>query len=193
MSVLPAAEPAPRRATRRDAVRNDERVLDAARSVLAERGPQVSMEDIAARAGVGVGTIYRRFPGKDALLDAVAGLLVAEIDHAADDALADPDPGEGLESFLMFVGTFTAKKRRYATELMDRVGDQRVGARTTEKIASLTQAAVEAGALAPGTRGEDVKALVVALRGVVSSTPPGEDETWRRFLHIHLTGLRSAR
>ncbi len=196
MPVLPGtepAEPAPRRAPRSDAVRNDGRVLEAARAVLADHGPQASMEDIAARAGVGVGTIYRRFPGKGALLDAVAGLLVTEIDRAADDALANPDPGEGLESFLVFVGTFTAEKRRYAAELMDRVGDQRVSTGTAEKVRALTRAAVAAGALAPGMRGEDVKALIVALRGVVSSTPPDDDETWRRFLRIHLTGLRSAR
>ncbi|MGH3494893.1 MAG: helix-turn-helix domain-containing protein, partial [Sciscionella sp.] len=71
------------RAPRRDALRNDAVVLQAAREVLAEQGPQASMESIAVRAGLGVGTIYRRFTSKDALLDAIARLFVEEMDQAA--------------------------------------------------------------------------------------------------------------
>ena len=149
------------------------------------------MESIASRAGLGVGTIYRRFASKDALLDAIAQLFVEEMDHAATAALEDPDPGTGLDGFLEFVGVFNAEKRRYAAALTDRVssaGD--VSAQTAEKVHRLTQKAVDAGILAPGTTGDDIKALIIALRGVVAASPDGDDAAWRRFVRIHLTGLR---
>lgn len=184
--------PNARRAPRRDALRNDAIVIDAARAVFAEQGPQASMESIASRAGLGVGTIYRRFAGKEALLDAIARLLVEEIDQAAAAALADPDPGSGLEEFLDFVGAFNAEKRRYAAALTDRVSSDEVSA-TEDRVRQLTQKAVAAGHLAPDVTGEDVKALIIAIRGVVAASPDGDDAPWRRFVRIHLAGLRSDR
>jgi len=189
----PTAASRVRRAPRRDALRNDAIVIQAARAVFAEQGPQASMESIAARAGLGVGTIYRRFAGKDALLDAIAHTFIQEMDEAAEAAVADPDPGHGLEQFLDFVGAFNAEKRRYAAALIDRVANDEVSARTVNRIEQLTEAAIDAGALAPDVTAHDLKALIVALRGVVAASPDGEDTAWRRFLSIHLTGLRTTR
>ncbi|RKN44822.1 TetR/AcrR family transcriptional regulator [Streptomyces hoynatensis] len=184
--------PAAPRAPRRDALRNDAIVIDAARAVFAELGPQASMESIATRAGLGVGTIYRRFPGKDALLDAVARLLTEEIDQAAAAALEDPDPGAGLERFLEFVGAFNAEKRRYASALAARLADDdTVSTRTADRVLRLTRKAVDAGYLARDVTAEDIKALIVAMRGLVAAAPDGEDAPWRRFLRIHLAGLRA--
>ncbi|WP_285494357.1 TetR/AcrR family transcriptional regulator [Actinomadura sp. NBRC 104425] len=121
----------------RDALRNDAIVINAAREVFAEQGPQASMESIAARAALGVGTIYRRFASKDAFLDAIARLLTEEIDQAAAAALADSDPGAGLERFLDFVFAFNAEKRRYAAALADRVSSDEVDA-TADRIRRLT-------------------------------------------------------
>jgi AcrR family transcriptional regulator len=180
------------RAPRRDALRNDTVLINAARAVFAEQGPQASMESIASRAGLGVGTIYRRFTSKDALLDAIAQLFVEEMDQAATAALEDPDPGAGLEGFLEFVGVFNAEKRRYAAALTDRVtSEDAASTKTAEKVRQLTQKAVDAGVLAPGTTGDDIKALIIALRGIVAASPDGD--AWRRFLRIHLTGLRRDR
>jgi AcrR family transcriptional regulator len=185
----PSATP---RAPRRDALRNDAIVINAARAVFAEQGPQASMEAIASRAGLGVGTIYRRFAGKDALLDAIARLFVEEMDRAASTALEDPDPAAGLEWFLDFVGTFNAEKRRYAASLADRVpSDDEVSARTADRVRQLTQEAVEAGYLAQDVTGDDIKALIVAIRGVVAASPDGDDAPWRRFVRVHLAGLRA--
>jgi AcrR family transcriptional regulator len=181
-----------RRAPRRDALRNDALVINAARAVFAEQGPQASMEAIASRAGLGVGTIYRRFTGKDALLDAIARLFVEELDQAAAAALTDPDPAAGLEGFLEFVGAFNAEKRRYAAALTDRVsGDDDVSARTADRVRQLTQKAVDAGYLAQDVAADDIKALIVATRAVVAASPDGDDASWRRFLRIHLAGLRA--
>jgi AcrR family transcriptional regulator len=180
-----------RRAPRRDALRNDAIVIAAARAIFAEHGPQASMETIASRAGLGVGTIYRRFAGKDALLDAIAETFAQEMDEAAEAALADPDAARGLESFLDFVGNFTTENRRYAAALTDRVTSDEVSTRTADRIHQLTRAAVDAKALAPDVTARDIKALIVALRGVVSDSPEGDDTAWRRFLRIHLAGLRT--
>ncbi|MCV7412893.1 transcriptional regulator [Mycobacterium florentinum] len=183
--------PAVARRPRRDALRNDAAVIAAARSVFAEQGPQASMESIAARAGLGVGTIYRRFVGKDALLDAIAQLFVDELDDAATAALKDPDPGAGLQRFLEFVVAFNAEKLRYAAALADRVTSADATARTSDKVRQLTSKAVEAGALAPHVTAEDIKALIVAIRGVVAASHGGDEVAWRRFVRIHLVGLRA--
>ncbi|WP_030379016.1 MULTISPECIES: TetR/AcrR family transcriptional regulator [unclassified Streptomyces] len=189
----PRTGPSPsRRAPRRDALRNDAIVIDAARAVFAEQGPQASMEAIASRAGLGVGTIYRRFAGKDALLDAIARLFVDELDQAAAAALAHPDPAAGLEEFLEFVGAFNAEKRRYAAALADRVsGDDETSARTADRVRQLTRKAVDAGYLAQDVTAGDMKALIVAIRAVVAASPDGDDTSWRRFLRLHLAGLRA--
>lgn len=181
------------RAPRRDALRNDEIVLRAAREVFAEQGPQASMESIAARAGLGVGTIYRRFAGKEALLDAIARVFVEEIDEAAAAALADPDPGAGLERFLEFVGVFNAEKRRYAAALTERLSSDDVSERTVNRLRQLTRKAVDAGVLAADVTGDDIKALIVGIRAVVAISPDGDDTRWRRFVRIHVAGLRADR
>src|SRR6204780_1329515 len=89
----------PARAPRRDAVRNHQRILAAARDVLGESGADASMEEIASRAGVGVGTVYRHFANKDALIDELVRLSLCEALAGARSALAGPG-GDGLEQFL---------------------------------------------------------------------------------------------
>ncbi|HEY0260101.1 MAG TPA: helix-turn-helix domain-containing protein [Lacisediminihabitans sp.] len=180
------------RAPRRDAVRNDRLVLEAALAVFGESGPQASMEDIAARAGVGVGTIYRRFPSKDALLDELAARIAEEMERAIAEAIDDDDPGRGLRTFLEFVGDFDVAKRRFSPVLIDRVGDQGVSEAMADMVGTLTARAIGAGALSADVRSEDILALVKALRGVITATE-GDDDAWRRFLRIHLDGLRVRR
>jgi AcrR family transcriptional regulator len=184
-----SSAPAPR-APRRDALRNDARVIEAARAVFAERGPAAGMEEIATRAGVGVGTIYRRFPGKEALLAAIAQQFVDELEAAADTALADTDVEHGLRTFLEFAGRFDREKQRYAQDVIERTIGEVAGASTVAKVETLTERAVAAGVLDPGTTVADITALLVALRAVVATSPPGDDGRWLRFLGRHLDGLR---
>ncbi len=109
----------------------------------------------------------------------------------AEAAVADPDPARGLERFRDFGDAFNAEKRRYAAALIDRVASDEVSARTAERIQQLTQAAVDANALAPDVTARDIKALIIALRGVVAASPDEDNIAWRRFLRLHLTGLRA--
>ena len=89
------------------------RVLEAAHAVLAEIGPNACMEQIAARAGVGVGSVYRRFPSKEALVEALVQRVVDQIEGSADRALAG-EAATGLESFLRELGALYAEHHRYA-------------------------------------------------------------------------------
>jgi len=177
-------------AGRRDAVRNYHRILDAARDVLGESGADASMEEIAARAGVGIGTVYRKFASKDALIDELLRLAMEEITAATDGALARTD-GHGLEELLRALGQSFADHARYANLFLERPTDPAATRRIRAAIGELTARAAAAGTVDPGTTAADVMALIWAMRGLVQAgevAPQG----WQRFLDIHLAGLRAA-
>ena len=98
-----------------DAQRNLDRVLLAAAECFAERGVEASADEIARRAGVGHGTVYRRFPTKDALLAAVLGVHLREMAAEAERAAAEPDAGAAFAGFLRTAAAAYARTmRRYA-------------------------------------------------------------------------------
>ena len=178
-------------ATRRDAVRNYHRILAAAREVLGESGADASMEEIATRAGVGVGTVYRRFANKDALIDELVRLALEQTMSAAEQALLRPD-GCGLEDLLRALGQSFADHARYASLLFQRPTDAAAGNRIRAAIDELTARAVAAGTVHPGITTGDISALVWAMRGLAQAAGDAAPETWQRFLDIHLAGLRTA-
>jgi AcrR family transcriptional regulator len=184
----------PPRALRRDAVRNYERILGAARAVLGEAGAAACIEDIAARAGVGVGTVYRRFTSKDALIDELLRLVLEELNTAADRALARTD-GHGLEDLLRAFGQSFADHARYANLLLEREPDAAATRKIRESIFTLSARAVAAGTIRPDMTATDVLALIAGMRGLVQTeTVRAEAElapdAWQRFLDIHLAGMR---
>jgi AcrR family transcriptional regulator len=178
-------------AGRRDAVRNYHRILEAARDVLGESGADASMEEIAARAGVGVGTVYRRFANKDALIDELLRLSMDEGLAAARQALACPG-GEGLEWLLRGLGALFAGHARYAHLLLERSADGAAALEIRAAVEELTARALAAGGLNPGVTIGDVMALIWAMRGLTETTGGVAPEAWQRFLDIHLAGLRAA-
>ncbi|MGH3251811.1 MAG: TetR/AcrR family transcriptional regulator [Trebonia sp.] len=178
-------------AGRRDAVRNYHRILEAARDVLGESGADASMEEIAARAGVGVGTVYRRFANKDALIDELLRLSMDEGLAAAGQALACPG-GEGLEWLLRGLGTLFAGHARYAHLLLERSADGASALQIRTALEELTARALAAGTVTPGVTIGDVMALIWAMRGLTETTGGVAPQAWQRFLDIHLAGLRSA-
>ncbi|MGI9005057.1 MAG: TetR/AcrR family transcriptional regulator [Streptosporangiaceae bacterium] len=184
-----AAAPPQARALRRDARRNAERILDSAREVFGESGADACIEEIAARAGVGVGTVYRRFASKGALMDELLRVALEDLIAAADQALARDD-GHGLEYLLRAFGQSFADHAGYANLLLGRQHDPADARRLRDAIAELTARAVAGGTVGPGAELGDVMALISAMRGLVHGPDAENTDVWARFPDIHLAGLR---
>jgi AcrR family transcriptional regulator len=184
-----ALEP-PGRAVRRDAARNHHRILDAAREVLGESGADAGMEEIAARAGVGVGTVYRRFASKDALIGELLRLALEDLMAAVDRALGRTD-GYGLEELLRAFGQSFADHARYANLLLERPANASATRRIRAAIDELTARAAAGGTVRPDVTAGDVMALVLAMRGLAQAAGELDPAAWTRFLDIHLAGLRT--
>lgn len=179
------------RPVRRDAVLNYKKILTAAREVLGEAGADATMEDIASRAGVGVGTVYRQFTSKDSLIDELLRLALADIVSAAERALQRPD-GRGLEELLRAMGQSFADHARYASLLLQRQSDPAAIRQIAAAIDELTARAAAAGTVSPATTAGDITALIWAMRGLAQAAGEPDGQAWQRFLRIHLAGLRSA-
>jgi AcrR family transcriptional regulator len=172
-------------ALRADARRNRERIIAAAQEVFAQRGLDVPVEDIARHAGVGVATLYRRFPTR---ADLIAGAFEAKMTAYADavtQALADPDPWAGFCSFIGQVCAMQADDRGFAGVLtmtfpMARQF-QAERDRAYQGFAELAGRAQAAGKLRADFVPEDLVILLMANAGVVAGTADSAPGTWRRF------------
>lgn len=170
-------------ALRADAQRNLTRVLEAAAEAFAERGPDVSVDEIARRAGVGHATVFRRFPTKDALIRAVIEQRLEEFRALAEAALAVEDPGEAFTEYVWTAMELNARDRGLF-ECIDRcLKDEK-----TQEIVALTEQIVlraqEAGAVRDDISPDEVRNLFGA---VIAAAPPGQ---WRSHVGIVLDGLR---
>lgn len=174
---------------RRDAVRNHQLVVDAAREVVSEFGTDASMELIASRAGVGVGTVYRRFPNKEALVDELVRQILDELVTAAERQLALGD-GSGLEAFLRVLGHSFSEHRGYADKLVGRT-KAACAAHLRSLIAELLAQAQQHGTVRPDITLGDVMATAYGLRGIVAQAGAVAPHAWERHLDIHLAGFRA--
>ncbi|WP_158230500.1 TetR/AcrR family transcriptional regulator [Pseudofrankia asymbiotica] len=174
---------------RRDAVRNLERVLTSAGELLDQYGDDLTMEMIARHAGVGVGTIYRRFPNKDALLEELARAISESMLAAGRADLARAD-GTGLRDFLRTVGHTMVRHRGHAGLLVGR-GSAAERARNLEALlADLLADAQLHGQAAAEVAVGDLMTIIWALRGVIESTADVAPDAWMRHLDLHLAALR---
>jgi AcrR family transcriptional regulator len=178
---------------RADAQRNLVRVLDAAREVFAEQGIDAPVTEIADRAGVGVGTIFRRFPTKDDLLVAVVEQRTQQLIEAADLALESPDPGAALRGFME---TATAMQIsdvcwcEAGADLFEREGIRELTDVLVGKIGELLTSAQTAGQIRSDVRALDIPVLLMAVAKsglMLEDAVPG---AWKRYLAIVLDGLR---
>lgn len=182
------------RELRADAQRNLARILEAAREVFAEDGIDARVTDIAARAGVGVGTIFRRFPNKDELIVALLEQRASQLLEAADAALAADEPGlafrrlieQGVELQISDRGLCDS----IGTELLDREELRSQFDLVHKKLEAVLRRAQAADAVRADATAEDLLFVVhgVAHAGLmIEDLAPG---AWRRLLGLALDGLR---
>lgn len=185
------------RPLRSDARRNRERILEAARKVFAERGVGATLDDIAARAGVGVGTVYRRYPNKDALLDELCEEWINDLAAFAEEALTSRDPWHAFISFLERVEDASAANRALEHLIVDSGrGHERV-ARARERLAgpieALVERAMKQGKLRADFDASDIAVIHAMVAAAVRETCALSPELWRRYFGLIVDGLASKR
>jgi AcrR family transcriptional regulator len=182
--AAPAVDPATS-ALRLDAGRNRERILDAAQQVFAEHGLDGSIAEIARRAGVGVATVYRRFPTRDDLIEGVFAQKLARCVSVMNEALADPDPWLGFRGCLEAICLMQAEDRGFSDLMIATVPRSiRMQAdhdRATSLMREIVDRARASGRLRPDFRAEDVPMLLLANQGVLAAVPQRGD-LWRRLV-----------
>jgi AcrR family transcriptional regulator len=185
------------RPLRKDAARNLERILAAAREVFAERGLEVTLDDIAHHAGVGVGTVYRRFADKEQLIDALFDERLDSIAARAESATEIADPWLALETFLEgILGELANDRGLRELSFAGRHGRER-GARARARIDPLVDVLVArahaSGQLRADVVATDVMFVQKMVCAVIDMTRDVSRDAWRRYLTIVLDGLRPAR
>ena len=185
------------RPLRKDAARNRERILAAAAEVFAERGLEVTLDDIAHHAGVGVGTVYRRFQDKEQLIDALFEQRIAAIATTAEEALELEDAWLALEGFL--ISTLEQQSRDCGLReivFAGQHGRERVAharERLEPLVLELVDRAHASGQLRSDVVVEDIRIIQKMLAGVMDMTRGVSDDAWRRYLTLILDGLRPRR
>lgn len=179
------------RPLRRDAAENRELLLTAAAQVFAEQGLGACVEEIARAAGVGVGTLYRRFPTKDALIAELVQDVLERMSALADQATTLPD-GRGLEHYLEASSAYQAEHRGCLPKLWNTPADNEAVVRVRQTIATLLAEAKRHGRVREDVTATDLTVVAWSVRGVIETTRDVAPDAWRRHLAILLAGLRPA-
>lgn len=180
---------------RADAERNRLRVLAAARCVLAERGlDAMTTDDVARAAGVGVGTVYRRFPTKEALVAAALRELTTELLGEVRAVAGATDPWEAVRASLEALAAGLHANRAVIEAVYERIGEQQPLQPFRMELQRLLRPVFErahaAGVLRADVAVEDVPLLVVAVARLSPKRPQVDPAIYRRYLAVLLDGLR---
>lgn len=180
------------RPLRADARRNRLKVIDAAQVVFSERGPEARMEEVAERAGVAVGTLYRHFPNKEALLEALIAQRLGQVIEVARDVLhRDVEPWEAFSRVMRRLTGMAYEDRAFAY-VVPLLGDEGEVGEAKRRVGALLEELVhnaqEAGKMRPDVGAEDLPPLFM---GMVLASPPGfSPARQERYVQIILDGLR---
>ena len=171
---------------RADAERNRLRIVDAARQVLAEQGLNAPMSEVARRAGVGIATLYRRFPTREGLITSVFAEKMNAYAKAMDDALADPDPWHAFCAYIERVCAMQAEDHGF-TEVLTLTfptakAFEEKRHRSYLGFNELIARAKDSGRLRPDFSAEDLVLLLMANAGVVAATGNAAPDAWRRLV-----------
>lgn len=183
------------RALRADAVRNRGRILKAAQKAFAEHGLDVPLEDVAERAGVGIATVYRRFPTRDDLIAACFEHRLEEYARAAEEAFQAPDGWSGFRSYVERICGMQAADRGLKDVLTRTLPDAKAleahRARGYELSVRLIERAKAEGTLRSDVVPEDLVLLLMANAGVVQGMGSAAPDGPPRLVALLLDGLRS--
>jgi AcrR family transcriptional regulator len=189
---MDARETAAPRRERADARRNRERVLVAARDVFATAGPDASLEEIARRAEVGIGTLYRHFPTRQALLEAVFSDSVTELCGRADELLAGDTPFDALRTWLRAQLAHATTYGSLAASAMLTSLDRADGTSSCEAMRrsadSLLRRAQAAGEVRADVDTDDLMRLIGAIAIAADDSPDGAERADRIFM-LMMDGL----
>lgn len=191
MTTSKAAE----RPLRRDAQANRERIVAAARSAFAADGVDVPVEEIARRAGVGMGTLYRHFPAKEDLIDAVLEDAFAAFVNAAEQALGEDDAWAGFRGFFERVFALHVENRALKDMIATRAHGlgraETMRRRLRPLLRRLVERAHDQGALRTDFTPEDMPLVFWTCGRVIEATAEVAPDLWRRYLGLLLDGLRA--
>ncbi|WP_436535960.1 TetR/AcrR family transcriptional regulator [Actinoplanes sp. HUAS TT8] len=193
--MSPASEPAASRPLRKDAERNRQRILQAAREVFALRGLEVTLDDIAHHADVGVATLYRRFASRDELIQALYEDRLDNLVACAEEGLRNPDPWAGLNDYFVKAAEAIAGNHGLRDILFSRTYGQDQIDEKRRRLQPGADALVArchaAGLLRPGVTGTDIAMIHYMMSSVLEYTEHAEPGLWRRYLATLLDGLRA--
>ncbi|MFI0237850.1 TetR/AcrR family transcriptional regulator [Streptomyces sp. NPDC016845] len=180
---------------RADARRNRERILLAARAVFAERGIDAPMATVARRAGVGVATLYRRFPTREDLLRAAFAQQMDLCGRALIEAVEDPDPWHGFQRLVETVCALQSEERGFPAEFFLAFPEStkehtRMRELGEKAFAALVRRAQAAGMLRPDFHPSDLLVVLVAHCGLVAALP-GDGAASRRLVAYLLEAFRA--
>jgi AcrR family transcriptional regulator len=180
------------RKPRADAVRNRERVLEAAKAVFSAGGPDASLEAVAKRAGVGIGTLYRHFPTREALFEAVYRREVQQLGELAEQLKSEAGPVDALRRWLRSNVEFVATKKGMSAALALAVASSELSAysfdRLTKAVGALLDRAVAAGEIRSDISPEDVLRALVGM--CYLHDQPGWQASVLRLVDVFVDGLR---
>jgi AcrR family transcriptional regulator len=177
------------RPLRRDAARNRERLLETAAELFTAEGLEAGVDDIARLAGVGMGTLYRRFPTKAALVEELVLEVLSDLLRDAQEALHEPH-GRGLETFLYALGTRQSSPVGFLPRLWTTPQHAELMSAIQATTAQLVSDAQRQDQVRADVTPADIFSIMWSLRGVIEATRGVTPDAWRRHLDIILAGLR---
>jgi AcrR family transcriptional regulator len=197
VSDVDEAAGGPERPLRKDAARNRRRILAAAGEVFTEHGLEATLDDVARRAGVGVGTVYRRFPDKAALADALFEERIDVLVELATEAYGADDPWAGLAGFMEAAAEMLSTDKGLRQILMFApYGHKRVSyarSRMRPAVGKLVERAQAAGQVRPDLGATDIPVLEFMLGATAEYARDVRPDLWRRYLALMLDALRPSR
>ena len=182
------------RPLRADAARNRARILDAGRQVFAEHGVTACVDDVARAAGVGVGTVYRRFPTKDELLEAILDDGSTQLIAAIEEAARQTDPWQAFSGVATVFAEYIARDRGFYQVVHQSTHLKTLSLSYRERILAVIAPVLERAQAAGVVRADLVVDDVPALCVVAARMPPWrlerEPDLWRRYLSVIVDGMR---